>query len=314
MSNNIVTVKNLAHRYSVHWAVKNINFDILNKGVTGLLGSNGAGKSTTMNIICGALNQTEGEVYIDGINMAINPTEAKKHIGFLPQTPPLYKDLTVDEYLTHSADLRFVNYRDIKRAVNVAKDKCSISHFSDRLIKNLSGGYQQRVGIAQAIVHTPKLVILDEPTNGLDPNQIVDVRRLIKDISEEHCVLLSTHILSEVQALCHDIKMIENGRLVFSDTMDSFNNYIKPEGFTVELNNPPSIDIIKEQLNVLDVLQVDVNVFRVKYNEDTKITQELIKLSYSNGWDLKEIAVDRCSLDEVFAQLSGKVVTEKTIK
>ena len=200
MEKPIVSVRNLSHRYSVQWAIKDINFEISEKGVTGLLGSNGAGKSTTMNIICGVLNQTEGDVFINGINLRENPVDAKKNIGFLPQQPPLYADLTVGEYLRHAALLRLVDRKEVDAAVDLALEKCSIAHFRDRLIKNLSGGYQQRVGIAQAIVHNPQFVVLDEPTNGLDPNQIVDIRNLIRDIAKHHSVLLSTHILSEVQA------------------------------------------------------------------------------------------------------------------
>ena len=224
MEESVVKVEHLSHRYSVQWAIKDINFEIKRKGTLGLLGSNGAGKSTTMNIICGVLNQTEGEVYINGINLREHPVEAKKYIGFLPQKPPLYPDLTVDEYLTHCALMRHVEKAQVKTAVEKAKSRCGISHFSKRLIRNLSGGYQQRVGIAQAIVHNPKFVVLDEPTNGLDPNQIVEVRHLIKEIAEDHSVMLSTHILPEVQATCDDIKMIEHGEVVFSGSMEDFNH------------------------------------------------------------------------------------------
>ena len=174
MEEPIVRVEHLSHRYSVQWAIRDINFEINQKGILGLLGSNGAGKSTTMNIMCGVLKQTKGEVYINGVSLRDNPVEAKKHIGFLPQKPPLHLDLNVDEYLTHCAYLRSVEPKHIKAAVEKAKDKCGIMHFSKRLVRNLSGGYQQRLGIAQAIVHDPKFVVLDEPTNGLDPNQIVD--------------------------------------------------------------------------------------------------------------------------------------------
>ena len=239
MGSSIVSVKNLSHRYSVQWAIKDISFDITKKGVMGLLGSNGAGKSTTMNIICGVLNQTEGEVFINGINLRENPVEAKKYIGFLPQQPPLYTDLTVEEYLRNAAFLRLMDKLEVNKAVDIALERCSITHFRDRLIKNLSGGYQQRVGIAQAIVHNPSFVVLDEPTNGLDPNQIVDIRNLIREIAEEHSVLLSTHILSEVQAICNDIKMIDNGHLVFSGSMEDFDNYIAPDSFVIELNHSP---------------------------------------------------------------------------
>lgn len=166
MEEPIVRVEHLSHRYSVQWAIRDINFEINQKGILGLLGSNGAGKSTTMNIICGVLNQTEGTVYINGIDTRKQPVEAKKYIGFLPQKPPLYTDHNVSEYLTYCAHLRLMDDREVKAAVESAMKRCGIAHFSKRLVKNLSGGYQQRLGIAQAIVHNPKLVVLDEPTNG----------------------------------------------------------------------------------------------------------------------------------------------------
>lgn len=225
---NIVDVEHLSHRYSVDWAIRDINFSIEKNGILGLLGSNGAGKSTTMNIICGVLNQTEGDVFINGIDLRKNPVEAKKQIGFLPQKPPLHPDLTVDEYLVHCAVLRRMEKSKIRAAVDAAKERCEIAHFSDRLIKNLSGGYQQRVGIAQAIVHNPRFVVLDEPTNGLDPNQIVEIRNLIKELATDHAVLFSTHILSEVQATCDEIRMIDHGKVVFSGSMKEFNDYVVP--------------------------------------------------------------------------------------
>ena len=239
MEESIVKVEHLSHRYSVQWAIRDINFEITKNGIYGLLGSNGAGKSTTMNIMCGVLKQTEGDVCIKGISISKNPVEAKRHIGFLPQVPPLHPDLTVEEYLRNAAHLRLMEKSEINKAVDVALARCSISHFRNRLIKNLSGGYQQRVGIAQAIVHNPSFVVLDEPTNGLDPNQIVDIRNLIREIAEEHSVLLSTHILSEVQAICNDIKMIDNGHLVFSGSMEDFDNYIAPDSFIFDLNHSP---------------------------------------------------------------------------
>lgn len=306
MKKTIVSVRGLSHKYSVQWAIKDISFDIQDSGVMGLLGSNGAGKSTTMNIMCGVLNQTHGEVLIDGINLRDNPALAKTNIGFLPQKPPLYTDLTVDEYLTHCAHLRLVSPKEVKRAVEVAKDKCSITHFSRRLIKNLSGGYQQRVGIAQAIVHNPRFVVLDEPTNGLDPNQIVDIRNLIRQISKQHSVLLSTHILSEVQVICEDVRMIEAGKLVFAGTMEEFDGYIEPKSFRLEFTSAPSIEELRTIANVSDITEVVPNTFEIIFDKNFNVTQDYIKSSIENKWSLKEVIINRSSLDEVFAQLSGK--------
>lgn len=306
MEKSIVSVKNLSHRYSVQWAVKDISFEINEKGVTGLLGSNGAGKSTTMNIICGVLNQTQGDVFINGVNLREDPVEAKKNIGFLPQQPPLYTDLTVGEYLRHAAFLRLVEPDKVDEAVDLALEKCSITHFRDRLIKNLSGGYQQRVGIAQAIVHNPQFVVLDEPTNGLDPNQIVDIRNLIRDIAKHHAVLLSTHILSEVQAICDNIYMIESGKLVFSGTMEEFDNYVAPESFIVEFANSPSKEVLESLTENNGIEALEDGSYRIFLKDDISITEKYIQESVKQNWNLKNIYVERASLSEIFAQLSGK--------
>ena len=253
MEDIIVRVEHLSHRYSIQWAVRDVSFEIPRHGIYGLLGANGAGKSTVMNIMCGVLKQTEGDVIIAGVNTKRDTIAAKKHIGFLPQKPPLYQDLTVEEYLTHAADLRWVTPREMKKAVEEVMERCAITHFRKRLLKNLSGGYQQRVGIAQAIVHKPDLVVFDEPTNGLDPNQIVEIRHLIKSIAEERTVILSTHILPEVQAACDHILMMDHGKMVFSGTVDEFDNYIVPNTIYVRFANAPSSGVLKGVEGVNDV-------------------------------------------------------------
>lgn len=306
MEESIVKVEHLSHRYSVQWAIKDINFEIKNKGTLGLLGSNGAGKSTTMNIMCGVLNQTEGEVYINGISLREHPVEAKKHIGFLPQKPPLYPDLTVDEYLTHCALMRLVDKSQVKIAVEKAKSRCGITHFSKRLIRNLSGGYQQRVGIAQAIVHNPKFVVLDEPTNGLDPNQIMEVRHLIRDIAKDRTVILSTHILTEVQAVCDHILMIEEGKLVFMGTVDEFDNYIIPNSLYVSMVDPPLADELAKIEGVLGVEELGNRNFRIRFTESQEVIDQIVKLSAANDWRLSEVRVEKSSLDNIFAELSKK--------
>ncbi|WP_421151706.1 ABC transporter ATP-binding protein [Seonamhaeicola sp. NFXS20] len=306
MGESIAKIQNLSHRYSKDWAIRNINFEIKNRGVLGLLGSNGAGKSTTMNILCGVINQTEGKALIDGIDIRENPVEAKKLIGFLPQKAPLHLELTVDEYLIHCAHLRSIPSKSIKESVDFAKEKCGIAHFSKRVLKNLSGGYQQRVGIAQAIIHNPKLVVLDEPTNGLDPNQILEVRKLIKNIAEDRAVILSTHILSEVQATCDTIVMIEHGETVFQDTMDAFNNYIKPNTVRVTMDNPPDKEELLEIGGITNADAITRNDIRLTFSTSPEITKSIIKLSLEKGWDLSEIKLEKSSLDAIFAQLSKK--------
>lgn len=308
MSSAIVKIEHLSHRYSRSWAIRDIHFDITRNGVLGLLGSNGAGKSTTMNILCGVVNQTEGNVFINGIDLRKQPEEAKKFIGFLPQVPPLHPDLTVDEYLTHCAHLRKMAKDRIPAALSAAKEKCGIAHFSKRLIRNLSGGYRQRVGIAQAIIHTPMLVVLDEPTNGLDPNQIMEIRHLIKEIALDRSVIFSSHILSEIQATCRDIKMIENGRMVFSDTMEAFNNYIEPNSLLVYMVSPPVREELMAIPGITGVEFISDRQIRLRFNASREITQAIVERSVEKRWQLQEISLEKSSADAVFAKLSNKIL------
>lgn len=311
MDESIAKIQKLSHRYTKAWAIKDISFEIKNKGILGLLGSNGAGKSTTMNILCGVINQTEGEAIIDGINMRENPVEAKKLIGFLPQKAPLHLELTVDEYLTHCAHMRSIPSKEIKSALGIAKQKCGIGHFSKRVLKNLSGGYQQRVGLAQAIIHNPKLVVLDEPTNGLDPNQIIEVRKLIKEIAENRAVILSTHILSEVQATCDSIVMVENGAIVFEGSLRAFNNYIEPNTVVMEMENPPSAKVLAAVEGVTKVDFITKRNIRLTFNTGSEIRKTIVRASVDNGWSLLEIHLEKSSLDGIFAQLSKTTTDEK---
>ena len=312
MEDPILRVEHLSHRYSVQWAIRDINFEINQKGILGLLGSNGAGKSTTMNIICGVLNQTEGTVYINGIDTRKQPVEAKKYIGFLPQKPPLYTDHNVSEYLTYCAHLRLMDDREVKAAVESAMKRCGIAHFSKRLVKNLSGGYQQRLGIAQAIVHNPKLVVLDEPTNGLDPNQILEIRDLIREIAQDHAVLLSTHILSEVEAICQNIKMIEHGNLIFSGTLDEFHDRVKSNTCIVKLENAPAEGELGNIPGVIKVKKLDEHSFRLQFEQEgEEVVKRVAEICVNRGWRLSEMQMEKVSMDEIFAQLSGKRVVDK---
>ena len=312
MEEPIVRVEHLSHRYSVQWAIRDINFEINQKGILGLLGSNGAGKSTTMNIICGVLNQTEGTVYINGIDTRKQPVEAKKYIGFLPQKPPLYTDHNVSEYLTYCAHLRLMDDREVKAAVVSAMKRCGIAHFSKRLVKNLSGGYQQRLGIAQAIVHNPKLVVLDEPTNGLDPNQILEIRDLIREIAQDHAVLLSTHILSEVEAICQNIKMIEHGHLILAGTLEEFHDSVKSNTCIVKLENAPAEGELGNIPGVIKVKKLDEHSFRLQFEQEgEEVAKRVAEICVNRGWRLSEMQMEKVSMDEIFAQLSGKRVVDK---
>jgi len=303
---SIVKTVGLRHRYATAWAIRDINIDIERKGIFGLLGSNGAGKSTTMNIMCGVLNQTEGDVFINGINIRKNPIEAKMQLGFLPQQAPLYLDLTVREYLTYCGHLRRMEGAAIAAALEEVMKKCGVTHMSERLLKNLSGGYRQRVGIAQAIMHKPKLVVLDEPTNGLDPLQITEVRNLIKEIAAERTVILSSHILSEIQLLCHQIIMIEQGRLVFSDTIEAFNNYIAPQSMIVVFENAPGTDKLLSIVGVNRVEMLTNSSFRIFYDGSRSVAETIITESVSKQWRMTELSVEKNSVDEIFRQLTQK--------
>lgn len=306
MEEAIVKVVNLSHRYSVQWAIQGISFDVQKNGIQGLLGSNGAGKSTLMNIMCGVLRQTDGDVYINGMNTKDNPVEAKRFIGFLPQHPPLRIDLTVEEYLTYCAYLRWIPSVEVKSAVEETMEKCKITHFRKRLIRNLSGGYQQRVGIAQAIIHKPVLVVLDEPTNGLDPNQIIEIRHLIKEIAEERTVILSTHMLTEVQAICNHIRMIEEGHLVFSGTVDEFNNYIVPNSLLVTLKQAPPLNELLQLEGIVDGEEMGDHRFRLNFKDVNGVVERLVETSVERKWQLVEVGVEKKSLDAIFAELSKK--------
>lgn len=213
----MIEVRNLTKRYGSKVAVDNISFDVKEGEILGFLGPNGAGKSTTMNILTGYLSSNEGTVKIEGVDVLENPLEAKKRIGYLPEQPPLYLDMTVSEYLEFCYDLKRCKLNKTKHIDEI----CELVQLSDhkkRLIKNLSKGYKQRVGLAQALIGNPKVLILDEPTVGLDPKQIIEIRNLIKGLGKGHTIILSSHILPEVQAVCEKIIVISEGRIVANDT------------------------------------------------------------------------------------------------
>jgi ABC-2 type transport system ATP-binding protein len=307
MNAPIISVQNLSHRYSVQWTVRDISFQLERTGIYGLLGANGAGKSTIMNIMCGVLKQSEGTVTIKGIDLANDPVAAKKLIGFLPQKPPLQPELTVEEFLHFTARLRLMPGMEIPAAVDKVMKKCAIHHFRKRLIRNLSGGYQQRVGIAQAIIHEPDFVVLDEPTNGLDPNQILEVRNLIREIAAERTVLLSTHILQEVQALCDHIWMINEGSLIFSGTLDEFDGHLSPTTLLLTLASPPLIEKLKAVPGVMGVEAISPLQFRIRFAEDPAgVIEQLVSTSVYQHWKLLEIFQEKNSLETVFAELSKR--------
>lgn len=303
-----VRVDHITHSYSGTFkAVDDVSFNIGGCRITGLLGANGAGKSTLMNIICGCLTPTSGNVYINGHSIRTDSVAAKTQIGFLPQKPPLLTDLTVEEYLRFAANLRLVN--GVGKAVDEALERCRITHFRKRLIKHLSGGYQQRVGIAQALIHRPSFIVLDEPTNGLDPMQIIEIRRLIKDISEDCLVMLSTHILHEVQLTCERILMMSSSHLIFNGDINSFNHSIRPDSLLVSMGAMPEEAELLAIEDVKSVSPVDERpgFLRLTIEGDAdSMCEKIIALSGQKGWRLLEISKEVPSADDIFKYLNTK--------
>jgi ABC-2 type transport system ATP-binding protein len=303
---SIVKVSHLSHSYNGKrtWAVRDANFEIKARGIVGLLGSNGAGKSTTMNIICGVLNQTEGTVLINGADIRRNPEEAKRQLGFLPQDPPVYLDLTVDEYLEHCARLRLMPKSAIRAAVEEVKEKVNITHFSKRLLKNLSGGYRQRVGIAQAIIHKPHLVVMDEPTVGLDPNQVVEVRNLVQEIAIDRAVIFSTHILSEVDLMCKEVIMIENGRMVFSGSLEAFRKVETPDSILATFESHAPLQELEKISGVTKVEHRNDQRVRITFDGTAGMTTRIMETALQQRWGLREISYEQKSLEAIFTRFS----------
>lgn len=302
MESSIISIQKLWHKYQKHWAVQDINLEVKSTGIYGLLGSNGAGKSTLMNILCGVIAPTSGTVLIKDFNIRQEPIAAKRLIGFLPQQPPLLKELTVREFLLHAANLRFIPKDQIKNKIESALQKCRLVDYQNRLIKNLSGGYQQRVGIAQAIIHEPAFVVLDEPTNGLDPVQILEIRKLIKEIAEERTVLLSTHILQEVQALCDTIWLLNHGKLVFSGTLTEFNGSLTSNVFEVVWLRNPDIDVLESIPGVIKVETTEQIVSKIHTTGETDTIERIMELSVQNKWGLIQFSPEKRSLESAFSE------------
>ncbi len=304
MNNFTVEAIDLTRLYGGREAVSNVSFTLSKGQVLGFLGPNGAGKSTTMKMLTGNLAPSNGSVKICGIDMMENPKEAKALIGYLPEMRPLYKELTVDEYLTIAARLHRVSAGHIKKAVEIAKERCGLSHMSKRLIENLSNGYQQRVGIAQAIIHNPMVVILDEPTVGLDPIQIRDIRALIREVGSERSVIISTHILPEVEMVCDHVQIIDKGKLVFNGSIDVLKKQRIGNKLMIAMRNPPSVDEMLKVAGVVEAESLAGNLMRVRFADDAAPSEAIVQAAVINNWGLYQIAPDQTSLEDVFVQLT----------
>ena len=304
MNNFTVEAIDLTRLYGGREAVSNVSFTLSKGQVLGFLGPNGAGKSTTMKMLTGNLAPSNGSVKICGIDMMENPKEATALIGYLPEMRPLYKELTVDEYLTIAARLHRVSASHIKKAVEIAKERCGLGHMSQRLIENLSNGYQQRVGIAQAIIHNPMVVILDEPTVGLDPIQIRDIRALIREVGSERSVIISTHILPEVEMVCDHVQIIDKGKLVFNGAIDVLKKQRIGNKLMIAMRNPPSAEEMLKVAGILEAESLEGNLMRVRFAEDTSPAEAIVQAAVVNHWGLYQIAPDQTSLEDVFVQLT----------
>ncbi len=297
----LLEAKSLTRKYGNQLAVNDVSFHI-NKGeVLGFLGPNGAGKSTTMKMLSGNLAPDLGQIIINGYDLLDQPRQAKAHIGYLPEQPPLYKELTVQEFLKFCAKLN--NVSAIKPAVESAIQRCGLEQVAKRLIGNLSKGYQQRVGIAQAIIHSPAVVILDEPTSGLDPIQIREIRQLIRDVADEHSVILSTHILPEVQTLCDRVQIINQGQLLFSDSIEALTSQMQTSSLLIELLAAPAISELLNLSGVDDVQTITDTKFRLTHSPDANPTEQLLAAAVANNWQLQQLTPEQHSLEEVFLKV-----------
>lgn len=309
----MIEVKNLTKRYGNQLAVNNLSFTVEKGQVLGFLGPNGAGKTTTMNIITGYISATEGTVKINGIDVLEEPEEVKKRIGYLPEFPPLYPDMTVKEYLNFAADLKKVPKKEKKEMVNKVMDSTMITPMADRLIKHLSKGYKQRVGLAQAILGYPELIILDEPTVGLDPKQIIEIRELIKELSKNHTVILSSHIMQEVSAVCDTVMIIDKGRLILRDKPENLSTQLGSTGGLKLLvkGNKEVVQSALEKISRVDRIDIEESVneeilhLTLHCSEKDDIREEVFYALSEARTPILEMQSIRMSLEDIFLKVTG---------
>ncbi len=318
----MLEVKHLTKKYGEIAAVSDLNFSIEDKRIYGFLGPNGAGKSTTMNIITGYLAPTEGEITIDGIDILKKAEKAKAKTGYLPEIPPLYPDMTVSEYLNFAAELKKTDKSGRREKLDSIMEKTHTKEVEKRLIKNLSKGYRQRVGLAQALIGDPPLIILDEPTVGLDPLQIIEIRQLIKELGQEHTVILSSHILQEISAVCDHIMVISHGRLVASDTPENLAKSVTGEVSTflkVRGNDKEAKEklAVVENVSGVDITSSDeegvINI-ELKAKEDSDIREAVFRAMADADMPILDMRTARPTLEDVYLKLTedqAEVVEEK---
>lgn len=301
MNDILIEARGLTRRYGPNVAVQSVDLTLRRGEILGLLGPNGAGKSTTMKMLTGNLAPTSGSVKINGIDLAAEPKAAKQHLGYLPELPPVHPEVTVDEYLSFVAALHGVKKSERQAAVARAKQSCGLHEVSSRLIGNLSKGYQQRVGLAQAIVHQPPVIILDEPTVGLDPIQIREIRTLIAALAQNHSVILSSHILPEIQAVCSRVMIVHQGRVVFQEEMSAVTASNASRLAAVFRNAPKSITL--PGIASMQSLGEGRVVFTPEAGTDPR--EALVAESVKQGWGLQELKTEGRTLEEIFVSLTA---------
>lgn len=302
----LVSVENVSRYYGDHCAVNNISFKVYRGEILGMLGTNGSGKSTTMQMICGVLSVSTGQITIINHDISVSPIAAKKHIGFLPEKPPLYEDMNVDEYLRYAARLRGVDKKMITGAIQQSKQRCGLADVGKRLLGNLSKGFQQRVGIAQAIIHDPDIIIFDEPSVGLDPNQIAETRRLISELGRQHSVILSSHILAEIQGLCDRVMIINQGQLVLDEYMDKLHQDTGDTLLKIALKKPPSLQVLSEIEGVSDVQKIGAQHFQLCCHQGMQTIDKITELAVASQWGIYEMTPISQPLEDIFLRLTHK--------
>ncbi len=301
----LIKTEGLYRYYGDHCAVRDLSFELYPGEVLGLLGPNGAGKSSTLRMIAGNLAPSAGRVWLDGVDLQSNPIEAKRALGYLPENPPLYPELTVDEYLHYCARLHCVTRDLLAVAVSDAKARCGLDDVGQRLIGNLSKGYQQRVGIAQAIVHNPKVVILDEPTVGLDPIQIREIRSLISDLGSERGVVLSTHILPEVQATCSRVLILHHGEQAYASSLQHEYSSLS-RCFLIRLAQPPALEAIHALPGIGHVDQLGQGHYRLCLADEVECSaNKLIEQLVQTDWGLEEFVPEQQGLEQIFVRITA---------
>ena len=312
-----LSARNLTRRFGNLTVIYNVSLELKRGEVLGLLGHNGAGKTTTLQMLTGCLlpndaEQNQSSIDICGISLLHHPVRAKAHIGYLPETPPLYRELSVNDYLTFAARLRGMKSAELADALAQTRQRCGLEGVGKKIIGTLSKGFQQRVGIAQAIIHSPAVIVLDEPTVGLDPTQIRGIRSLIRELGDTHSVILSTHLLSEVESICDRVEIMQHGKLIYGDTSVHMKQHGSVSGFIIGLRNPPPLSVLEGIAGVSHVEQLSTTQFRVLHAPTSDPKAEVLMLAAQQGWQLEQLTPLQATLEEVFVNITDAAAEEKT--